>query len=293
MFLQIVLEQRGKYPYFSRHTTTYGVAVVAKVKKTHEGVAVGATVQGVEMRRGKGMNTADILRATAHRPWALPEGRWRFYQEWNGVVFLHWHVDARVLREFVPSGLDIDVCEDKAWVSLVAFTMENVRPRFVPAVRAVSTFDEVNLRTYVRCNGKAAVYFLSIEAGKHLSCALARGLSGMPYRFSAMERTANHYSSANAEFGDRLAMEYRIGDALRDKTALDRWLTERYALFQDVGNALVSFDIHHVEWSLHNVEVRIAALQYKRFAPLLQGVPDKVHYSDGVQVIAWGKHEIR
>jgi hypothetical protein len=35
-----------------------------------------------------------LLTATAHRPYLLPAGPWRYYQEWNEALFLHWRVPA-------------------------------------------------------------------------------------------------------------------------------------------------------------------------------------------------------
>lgn len=235
------------------------------------------------------MTIKEILGATKHRPWKLPSGSWKFYQEWNKVIFLHWRVDENELRGFVPDELELDVFEGKPWVSFVAFTMEHVHPRYAPAVQAISTFDEINIRTYVRRKGKAGVYFLSIEGGKRLSCAITKCLSGLPYRFSAMRRTASLYSSVNMEFGDRFAIDYRTAEVLHEKAVLDTWLTERYALFQDVHGSIISFDIHHAEWPLCAIELQGLELQYQRFERLLGGAPDKMHYSAGVQVVAWGK----
>lgn len=237
------------------------------------------------------MAMKEILNTTEHRPWAIPSGRWKFYQEWNDVVFLHWQVELHELQPFVPKELEIDLFEGKPWVSLVAFTMEKVRPRCAPAVRVLSTFDEVNIRTYVRWNNKVGVYFLSIEGGKRLSCAIAKRVSGLPYRFSRMQRTAHRYSSANAEFDDTIEIEYGIAGRLREKTALDTWLTERYALFQERRSAVLSFEIHHAEWSLREIEVHRGDIWYKRFEQLLHGAPNKVHYSEGVRVVAWGKEK--
>ncbi len=58
----------------------------------------------------------------------------------------------------------------------------------------MSDFHEVNVRTYVRDrNGIAGVYFLSIDAAKWSSVALARVLSTLPYRKAHVTRSrASH-----------------------------------------------------------------------------------------------------
>ncbi|HUP13193.1 MAG TPA: DUF2071 domain-containing protein, partial [Niastella sp.] len=64
----------------------------------------------------------------------MPKGRWRYYQEWNHTLFLHWSLPVNVLRSAVPKNLDIDLFDGQAWVSVVAFTMQKIRPRNLPAV---------------------------------------------------------------------------------------------------------------------------------------------------------------
>jgi uncharacterized protein YqjF (DUF2071 family) len=138
------------------------------------------------------MNKANqIIQDLAHRPWDLPVGKWAYYQEWNRSLFLHWKIPTDILQPFIPRGLILDICDMEAWVSLVAFTMENIGPRGFPAISALSDFHEVNLRTYVTINGKPGVYFLSIAAQKHLSAWLAKMLSGLPYEKSEISREQN------------------------------------------------------------------------------------------------------
>ena len=93
------------------------------------------------------MKIQEILKKTEHRPWSLPDANWKFYQEWNDAVFLHWQVDESELKKLVPADLEIDRYEGKSWVSLVAFTMEKVRPKFLPPFPPISNFHEINIRT--------------------------------------------------------------------------------------------------------------------------------------------------
>ena len=233
-----------------------------------------------------------ILNTTDHRPWELPKDNWRFYQEWNNAIFLHYQADLTELRKFVPKELEIDVYDDKPWVSVVAFTMEKVRPKHLPAISSISDFDEVNIRTYVKANGKTGVYFLSIEGGKKLSCKLAKSISELPYRFSEIQRTQNTYISRNPVLNDSLEIRYSIGNELTGKSELDKWLTERYALFQDTNESINEFEIHHMEWPINQIDIHSLNVDYPRFGNLIGTQPSKAHYSKGVQVIAWGKRKI-
>jgi len=238
------------------------------------------------------MTTKEILRNHSHRPWLIPSVAWRYYQEWNNVLFLHWQANVDALQEFVPDELEIDFFDGSPWVSLVAFTMERIRTRNLPAFPPVSNFHEINIRTYVKAGNKTGVYFLSIEGGNRLSCSVARRLSALPYRFSEIKRSRNQYLSHNRLHNDHLCIDYILGKALQSKTTLDQWLTERYALFQDCPDSVHEFEIHHVEWPLSEITVTSLKVDYPRFNQLMSRQPDKVHYSDGVQVIAWEKNRL-
>ncbi len=126
----------------------------------------------------------DILSETKHRSFNYPKNKWRYYQEWNNALFLHWKVPFDALRNLVPQDLNLDTYDGEVYVSLVAFTMQKIRPRNLPAIKFISDFDEINVRTYIDNNNKKGVYFLNIEAEKQLSAFIAKTLSGLPYEKS-------------------------------------------------------------------------------------------------------------
>ena len=237
------------------------------------------------------MTIREILNTTKHRPWKMPTEKWKFYQEWNHTIFLHWQIELSELKKFVPKELEIDLFEGKPWISVVAFTMEKIRPRNLPHFPPVSNFDEINIRTYVKSNNKTGVYFLSIEGGKKLSCKIAKGISELPYRFSEMKRAKNQYESNNSEFNDKLNIQFKIGKGITEKTELEKWLTERYALFQDTERSINKFEIHHLEWSINEINLKKLEFNYPRFNELIKNKPNEIQYSEGVKVIAWGKNK--
>ena len=234
-----------------------------------------------------------ILNHKDHRPWKLPDEKWKFYQEWNNAIFFHFKVDLEELKKHVPKELEIDLFRGESWVSVVAFTMEKIRPKNIPAFSPISNFHEINIRTYVKKNNKTGVYFLSIEGGTKLSCKIAKYISDLPYRYSLIERSSKHYSSINLKFKDELCFKFEIGKQIEQKSELDNWLTERYALFQETDNYINEYEIHHLPWLVNDVEVKSLKCFYPRFKNLLNNKPDKMQYSKGVKVVAWGKNRIK
>ena len=242
------------------------------------------------------MTPQEILNNSSHRPIPLPEDQWMIYQEWKEVVFLHWPVQPELLHHFLPEGLDLQSYKGNGWVSLVVFRLNNLRPRYLPALPAVSDSNEINIRTYVTCKGKPGIYFLNMELGKTFTKLIAKTFTGLPYRTSSIEHQEGYYISRNNDQNDELNLQYQAQEKILDKTELDKWLTERYALFQDHGqNTIIEYEVHHAEWPLHDVFIQENQLKYDRFSSLIHKEPQCMHYSPGVEVLTWGRknHRIR
>ncbi|MFD1515448.1 YqjF family protein, partial [Halomarina rubra] len=104
---------------------------------------------------------------------------------WRDTLFAHWPVDPAVVEHRLPPRLDVDTYDGRAWLSVVGFRMEGIRPRGVPASLGVS-FGELNLRTYVTHEGTPGIYFFNLDAGDRLGVAVARRAFGLPYYAASM-----------------------------------------------------------------------------------------------------------
>ena len=122
-----------------------------------------------------------VLKEVAHRLGPLPAGPWVMAQSWHDLLFAHWQVDAIVLGSLLPSQLQIDTFEGSAWLAIVPFRMTGVRLRGTPALPWLSVFPELNVRTYVTCDGQPGVWFFSLDAGNPLAVTIARAWFHLPY----------------------------------------------------------------------------------------------------------------
>ena len=235
------------------------------------------------------MKPKAILEHIEHRPFQLASRPWKFYQEWNKVIFLHWEVNPELIRPLIPQGLDLDIINDKTWISLVAFDMNNIGIRNFYKAPYISDFHEINIRVYTICNGKPNVHFLSIEASKRSSCKILKTLSKLPYQHSEMNRTLHSYESKNEKSNNTFFIEYKLEDSPINKDKTDLWLTERYALVQEQRNKIIEYDVHHLEWPMQAISIEKLKLNYPKFNELIGRNPDRVHYSKGVQVLTWDK----
>jgi len=93
------------------------------------------------------------------------------FQRWERLLFAHWPVDAALLSERLPPGIDPDLWEGRAWVGVTPFEVTSLRPRLMPRV---ARFPEINVRTYVTFDGKPGIWFLSLDAASRPAVFAAR-----------------------------------------------------------------------------------------------------------------------
>ena len=244
---------------------------------------------------GDGFNHR-ILEEVAHRPWPVPDEPWLMTQTWHDLLFAHWPVDAKHLRELVPPGLELDLYDGQAWVGVVPFHMTNVAPRGVPALPWISAFPELNVRTYVRVHDKPGVYFFSLDAGSAVAVGAARALVGLPYYTADMTvdvvgDRVTYRSERRGGTPAQFAGTYAPTGAAAPPVpgSLDEFLTERYCLY-NVDSKFVAYrlDIHHPPWPLQPAEAEIktntmaeaAGIRLPSLAPLL-------HFAKRQDMVAW------
>jgi hypothetical protein len=177
---------------------------------------------------------------------------------WRDGLFLHWPVDPATVDARLPEGVDVATYDGDAWVGIVAFVMEDIRPRGLPLGR---TFPEVNLRTYVDHDGDAGVYFFSLDADDRLSVSVARTTYALPYYRARMsvepdgdDGDALRFRSERTHPGEpraRLDVSYRRdGESfVAEAGSLPAFLTENYR-FYTRGRRLYRGDISHDPWRL-------------------------------------------
>jgi len=182
-------------------------------------------------------------------------------QQWTDLLFLHWEYPVDEIQRTLPLDLKVDTFEGKAYVGIVPFFMQNIRPRFCPIVPGISSFLELNLRTYVRDrSGNPGVWFYSLDANQRLAVAIARRFFHLPYVFADMsaERSSDgtiHYRSRRKENADRstvCSFEYAAGPSVPEPepSSLEFFLVERYILFSLSPRGLMRGKVWHKPYGL-------------------------------------------
>jgi uncharacterized protein YqjF (DUF2071 family) len=243
------------------------------------------------------------LKETAHRPWPIPRSAWVMTQTWHDLLFAHWPVSAEALRENVPTSFPIDRFDNQAWLGIVPFNMTNVAPRFLPALPWVSSFPEMNVRTYVTVDGRPGVYFFSLDAANPVAVGAARTLLRLPYFTASMNVETRdgyiHYASRRASSGESVVEfigRYRAtGPVGRPKPGtLEHFLTERYCLYAiDHAKRPYRLEIHHAPWPLQSAHADISSNTMAEAAGLrLPPIAPLLHFSKRQDMVAWTPERI-
>jgi len=237
------------------------------------------------------VSASALLNCKSHRPFSYPGRTWKYYQEWDETLFLHWKVPAELLWELLPPGLLLDTIHGEAWVSVVAFTVKDMRFRYLPPLPYVSDFNEVNLRTYVIRDGIPGIYFLTVEAGKKLSVTMARLFVGIKYQKARIKRGSHSYSLSRSNEGNMLKTKYVWLENISEKSNVDKWLTERYCAYELIHNHMYRFNIHHKPWPLKKLKLRRLNISYYKGPLEITERPHLQHYAPQQKVLLWGREK--
>ena len=226
-----------------------------------------------------------------------PAARAVMFQQWRDLLFLHWEYSVAEIQRTLPEGLFVDTFAGKAYLGIVPFFMQNIRPRFLPAVPGLSNFMEMNLRTYVHDRmGVPGVWFYSLDANQRLAVALARRFFHPPYEHATMKSSRSPQGLIRYEsrrHGDDAndagcVFEYAPGAELpaASPASLEFFLVERYRLFAATGGCLWRGAVHHQPYPLRRAEVTAwdeHLLTLNGFTPTSRR-PDHIIMSPGVDV---------
>ncbi|HEY0968162.1 MAG TPA: DUF2071 domain-containing protein [Opitutaceae bacterium] len=196
-----------------------------------------------------------------------PERGAVMFQRWAELLFLHWSWDPDVVQRTLPPGLTVDTYDGRAWIGLVPFFMQAVRPRFCPTVPGLSDFLELNVRTYVHDDaGRPGVWFYSLDCNQWLAVKVARGLFHLPYEhagMSARRLPGGGWAYVSQRQGDGVKGRFEYASAAQGQVAApgtrEFFLLERYRLYSHDArrNRLLSGRVAHRPYRFQLTETTV------------------------------------
>jgi uncharacterized protein YqjF (DUF2071 family) len=244
---------------------------------------------------GAAARQAGVMNEVGHRPWPVPDGPWVQAQTWEDLLFVHWRVDANDLSRLLPPELPLDTHDGSAWLGITPFRLTNLRLRGIPPLPRLSFFPELNVRTYATVDGKAGIWFFTLDAANQLAVEAAKRLYKLPYHHARMsaERHEPFVQYESARAGAAFTARYRgEGDSFTaEEGTLEYFLAERYCLYTADGGRLYHAEIHHPPWQLQRA---VADIAVNTMAPL--PLPDEephLLFSRRQDVVVWSLEEVK
>lgn len=197
-----------------------------------------------------------VADAAGPRPFAFPF----LSARWVNLALISYPVEPAALAPHLPPGCEPDLLDGRAFVSLVAFDFLDTRvlgvrwPTFV-------NFPEINLRFYVRHQGRRGVAFVRELVPQRFVACMARCLYNEPYLAVPM-------SSRTVEDGHGIAVEHRatLGgreQSIRVSADKPAWRPSRdgtehffkehawgFGRTRD-GRRLIRYEVWHPEWDVY------------------------------------------
>jgi uncharacterized protein YqjF (DUF2071 family) len=182
-------------------------------------------------------------------PAAAPREVAWFLADWRDALFVHYTIDPDILQPHVR--FDLDLHAGRAWVSLVAFTQVHLRPAVggrltALAMAPVATHAFLNLRTYVRAHGHAAICFLAEWIPNPLARWVGPALYGLPFRLARLDYTPDrrHVRTREGTCAFHTPADDREAGSLPDD-----FLLERYTALTAGKRRGRMFHIRHAPWT--------------------------------------------
>jgi uncharacterized protein YqjF (DUF2071 family) len=213
--------------------------------------------------------------------------------EWRRLVMLNYAIDPAVLAPLVPVGVELDVWEGEALVSMVGFLFLGTRVLGVP-VPFHRDFEEVNLRFYVRRRvddgWRRGVTFIREYVPRRAIAWTAAALYNEPYRALPMRHRGLAYEWRTAGRWHTLGAE-TVGEprALPPGSAEEFIFEHYYGYTRQRDGGTVEYQVEHPRWRVWTatrawLEADIAACYGAAFVPALSATPRSAFVAEGSPV---------
>jgi hypothetical protein len=156
---------------------------------------------------------------------------------------------------------------------------------------------ELNCRTYVSAEGKAGVYFFSLDTTSRAAVWGARKFYHLPY-FPARMQVAKRgdsisYSSVRAGAIWRATYAPASPPQRAQPGSLDYFLAERYCLYTVWKGRTYRGEIHHAPWPLQAASVKIEENSVAEAAGIhISAAPRAVSFARELRVLIWNLKRI-
>jgi len=231
------------------------------------------------------------------------------HAEWKNLAILNYEVDPKILEKYIPAGTEIDIWNNKCYVSLVGFMFKNTKVLGVKIPFHVN-FEEVNLRFYVKRfeNGewKRGVVFIKEIVPKKAITFIANTLYQEHYETQKMkheiieddETQTFIYQWKNKEQWNTIQLETEKNPLEIEIDSEAEFITEHYFGYTKIDNETTfEYEVQHPRWEQfkilnHKVDIDFQENYGNDFEFLETTIPTSVFLAKGSAIEVKNKRKL-
>jgi len=229
---------------------------------------------------------------------------------WENIIMANYEIDPEILIPFLPKGVDLDLYEGKAYVSLVGFMFKRTKLFNVP-IPYFGTFEEINLRFYVvRKEGdtvKRGVVFINETIPYPIVAWMANKLYKEHYTVVPTKHEITTESkSQKVEFKwllnkkwNSIYVEATTEAKVMESQSLEKFIYQHYYGYTKVDqNNTEEYKLQHPSWLVNQVldykiDCDFTAMYGNSFSVLNATKPEAVFIAEGSSVgIEWRRNRL-
>ena len=231
---------------------------------------------------------------------------------WENIIMVNYEIDQEILTPFLPKGVDLDLYNGKAYVSLVGFMFKKTKLFNVP-IPKLGTFEEINLRFYVTRTDennkiKRGVVFINETIPYKIVAWMANKLYKEHYTVVPTKHNIikdDEYQKIKFEWlldnkWNSIYVENGLSSQKMKQDSFEKFIYEHYYGFTKTGDHKTEeYSLHHPSWKIHQVinyqiDCNFKAMYGNSFSVLNDTKPTSVFIAEGSSVaIEWKRTKIK
>jgi hypothetical protein len=229
---------------------------------------------------------------------------------WENIIMANYAIDPKILLPFLPKGVELDLYNDKAYISLVGFMFKKIKLFNVP-IPWFGNFEEINLRFYVvRKEGntlKRGVVFINETIPYPIVAWMANKLYKEHYTVVPTKHQITKDSKSqkvNFEWllnkkWNSIYVEATTESKVMESQSLEKFIFEHYYGYTKINeNNTEEYKLQHPSWRVNKVvdykiDCDFTAMYGDAFSILNSTAPEAVFIAEGSAVgIEWKRNRL-
>lgn len=229
---------------------------------------------------------------------------------WENLIMANYEIHPDLLAPYLPKGVELDLFNNKAYVSLVGFMFKKTSLFNIP-IPLLGTFEEINLRFYVkRMEGdtiKRGVVFINETVPYKLVAWLANKLYKEHYTVvPTRNKTVHTNMFKNIQYGWKKSNQWNSIEVTVSNTSeamavesLEEFIFEHYYGYTKVNSQHTQeYRVNHPRWNInkvmeYSIQCNFKEMYGEAFSILSDTAPASVIMAEGSPVsVQWKRNNL-